>query len=524
MKLTTKDIINQVKEFWNKQSKKARIIIAGSGGALVVLAVFLSMALNHQSFVTLYSGLEASEAGKITTRLTEMGETYKVGSAGTILVLKDREAQLKMSLASEGYPQTALNYDIFSSNSSFMTTDYEKRKYLVFQLQNRLQDAIKTIQGIESTIVTISLPEEDSFVLQEDKVPATASVVLELSGAVTLEKQQIKGIEELVAKSVPGLEGKNVAIIDDQGEMLNNQYESGSEGVAYTRLELEKNISQAMESRLTKLLQPVFGVGGFRVAVNTSVDTNKKTSEATTYTPVVGENGIVSQIDESRKGTGAQGAVGGVAGTGSNTGVPTYPETAGEENDGTYSESSSRDYLVNQLKEQVEHDGYEIRDLSVAVIVGQELNADQIGSYKEMLAYATGVETDKIVISTAKFLGQGEEAADADSDGQLLTKPQLLILAGACGLVLIIAVILLLMLRKRKKHKKGKPGELDEENIGLEEALSAVPDTRPIPGQIVLNETREQALKRQIKEFAAGNPEIVAQLLRTWIKEDDTDE
>ena len=100
-------------------------------------------------------------------------------------------------------------------------------------------------------------------------------------------------------------------------------------------------------------------------------------------------------------------------------------------------------------------------------------------------------------------------------------------MAGACALVLIIAVVLLILLKKRKKHKKGKKGkhdELDEEHIGLEEALTAVPDTRPIPGQIVLNETREQALKRQIKEFAAGNPDIVAQLLRTWIKEDDKDE
>jgi flagellar biosynthesis/type III secretory pathway M-ring protein FliF/YscJ len=35
-----------------------------------------------------------------------------------------------------------------------------------------------------------------------------------------------------------------------------------------------------------------------------------------------------------------------------------------------------------------------------------------------------------------------------------------------------------------------------------------------------LNETREQNLKRQVKEFSASNPEIVAQLLRAWMKED----
>jgi flagellar biosynthesis/type III secretory pathway M-ring protein FliF/YscJ len=43
-----------------------------------------------------------------------------------------------------------------------------------------------------------------------------------------------------------------------------------------------------------------------------------------------------------------------------------------------------------------------------------------------------------------------------------------------------------------------------------------------MPEEIILTETREQALKRQIKEFSANNPEMVAQLLRIWIKEDET--
>jgi flagellar biosynthesis/type III secretory pathway M-ring protein FliF/YscJ len=37
---------------------------------------------------------------------------------------------------------------------------------------------------------------------------------------------------------------------------------------------------------------------------------------------------------------------------------------------------------------------------------------------------------------------------------------------------------------------------------------------------IVLNETREQGLKRQIKDFSTTNPEIIAQLIRTWLKEE----
>ena len=31
-------------------------------------------------------------------------------------------------------------------------------------------------------------------------------------------------------------------------------------------------------------------------------------------------------------------------------------------------------------------------------------------------------------------------------------------------------------------------------------------------------ETREEALKREIQDFSRNNPEIVAQLIRTWIR------
>lgn len=55
-----------------------------------------------------------------------------------------------------------------------------------------------------------------------------------------------------------------------------------------------------------------------------------------------------------------------------------------------------------------------------------------------------------------------------------------------------------------------------------EEAAKQAEQQQNLPGGIVLNETREQVLKKQIKEFTSTNPEIVAQLLRAWMKEGET--
>jgi flagellar M-ring protein FliF len=215
MKFSFTDTFNQLRNFFNKLNKRTKILIIASSIVLILFAIGISLFLNNGNYVALYRGLSAAESAEIMNRLESMSADMKIQNDGTIFVPKEDEARLKMTLAAEGYPESALNYDIFSNSTDFMSTDYEKQKYLIFQLQNRLQDSIKTIQGVKNAIVTISLSDESSFVLKDDKVPTTASVVLDLTGTTTLDHKQIKGIEELVAKSVPGLAPENVVIVDD---------------------------------------------------------------------------------------------------------------------------------------------------------------------------------------------------------------------------------------------------------------------------------------------------------------------
>ncbi len=166
MNFTFASIVLQVKNFWNGQTKRRRTIILLSAVVVIVLSIVAAILLNVQNYVVLYRGLSASESSEIVTKLESMSVSTKIQNDGAILVPKADEAKLKMQLSAEGYPKSSLNYDIFSNSSDFMTTDYEKKKYLIFQLQNRLQDSIKTLQGVENAIVTISVSDENSFVLE----------------------------------------------------------------------------------------------------------------------------------------------------------------------------------------------------------------------------------------------------------------------------------------------------------------------------------------------------------------------
>ena len=530
MKLTPMVLFKQISEFWKKQNKKMKTILIASVVGFAAVAVIAAALLNHKGYVVLYRGLSSSEAGEIITRLDEMAVDSKIQNDGSILVPTNDEARLKMLLSAEGYPQSALNYDVFSNNSDFMTTDYEKKKYLIFQLQNRLQDAIKTLSGVNSAIVTISVPDDSSFVLEADKVPPTASVLLDLRGSNELDKQQIKGIEQLVAKSVPGLETKNVAIVDGTGTILNNTESDSNAVAAGTRMELENSMSQTVKDRVINLLQPVFGRNRLSVAVNTSIEVNKKISEQTTYTPVIDQSGIVAKQDQTKEGTNGIAAASGAPGMDSNSGVVTYPAQAVDNTaNGSTNESSSTDYLVNQLKEQVERDGYEIKDLSVAVIIGDiSLSQDELASYREMVAFAAGIDTNKVVISGVEFSDQKNAETSNPPVSSLLKNLQgnPLYLFVGLGVILLFLIALIIFLRSRgknrkpsRKGRKSKHLETENERPDIQTMLEG--KAANLPGEIVLSETREQGLKKQIKEFSSNNPDIVAQLIRTWIKEDD---
>jgi flagellar biosynthesis/type III secretory pathway M-ring protein FliF/YscJ len=56
-----------------------------------------------------------------------------------------------------------------------------------------------------------------------------------------------------------------------------------------------------------------------------------------------------------------------------------------------------------------------------------------------------------------------------------------------------------------------------------ERELFEVPVTEDVQSltESVSSDTREAVLRREIKDFSRTNPEIVAQLIRTWMRKDD---
>ena len=101
------------------------------------------------------------------------------------------------------------------------------------------------------------------------------------------------------------------------------------------------------------------------------------------------------------------------------------------------------------------------------------------------------------------------------------------ILLAAVALLFAIIVVLVLLLR-RAAAKKKRAKQQEEEDALLAAAAAAAAAAAVEEGldeEDILNtrldqakKTREQELRMQIGEFADLNPEIAAQLIKTWLK------
>jgi len=516
-------------DFWNGLEKKKKIRYCIIAAVALSIIITLVLVLNRTEYSVLYSNLDSQEAGQIMSKLQDDGVDVKARGTGTILVPKDKEASLRMELAGSGYPSTGLNYDIFQNSTGFGTTDYEKQKYMQFQLQDRLQSSIKTLDNVNDAIVTLYIPESTSFVLKDDKQSASASVILKLKNGQKPTNSQVKGIEELIAKSVPGLTTDQVVIIDSSGNTLNSA-DSSEAGSASTQLELESSVSDKYKDEINAMLEPIFGVGKVITGVRVALDFDKKTTQTDTYNPVGDSNsGIPVSTSDSKEtatngGTNSgtnSGTVGQSANGGTNS--PTYSTNSSNGSSGDYNKTSKTvNYQNNEVKEMLEKAQGNIKDISVSVVVdSKSLKSGDINKVKETVAGAVGIDKSKVTVQSMNFVAGNDINGIFDSvnnTNNAIKKQTYIrngIIYGLLGLLLLLGAIF--MLRRKKSaeqpvHRTNAAGfdaVVDEE---FEEYIG-----KPIKDIDLSNNKSEKS--KLIEKNIEKSPEHVTQLLRNWLDE-----
>lgn len=191
---------------------------------------------------------------------------------------------LDMSLL--GYPKTALPFNIFSDNTGFTTTEFEKKQYLLLNLQDRLERTLKDMSGISNAIVTLNVSDDSIYVWDEQSSDSTGSVSLTLVPSYELSPEKVAAIKKLVANSVPRLLPENVAVINavTMEELQGQSLDSGSY-YGLDRLDFESKVEKRLEDKIMNVLTLAYKPSQIRVSATVVIDYDKMITENMQYVP-----------------------------------------------------------------------------------------------------------------------------------------------------------------------------------------------------------------------------------------------
>lgn len=509
-----KRALTATKQYWADASKAKKKAIAGGTAAALVIALVLSLFLNTKDYVVIYEGLAQTEAVEILGKLQEMGVSAKVDHNDSILVLKDEEDQIRMALATEGYPKSGLSYYLIEKGSGMLTTDYEKKQYANIQLQERIAASIRTLDGVRDAVVTITMPEDKVFYLEE-KESASASAVIHTETGYTLSDGQIAGIRNLIARSVLGLAQDNIALIDSQGNDLTEDGISGSPD--FLKVTLTKEIENEIRKKIHTVLTGPYEEDDFKISVTARINTDAMIKEETLYTPSADGNntGVISESSISTESYVSGVGDGGVAGTSSNAQIPTYPAEGGLADSSSNSSSEQIKYQVSQVKSQTQRSGADVEAISIGIAINKDVfEPGERERIIQLVAFSAGVTAESIAVENFKFRVEEETPVLPEAEPGIL-EGKLIYIAGGGGLLLLIIIAVIVMSLKKKKKKMIPALATDLSTVGPEAALNQLFGPPGPVGQITpITDSRGQA----IKEFARENPDIVAQMIKSWLR------
>ena len=527
-----------IKNYFADMPKKKRNAVFGIAAGIVVLAAVLAIILNvtGDKYVALYQGLEPTEAAEIYQELLADGIDAQLDSTGNVVVPTELYDQCLLMLAQEGYPKSALTYDIFESSQGLTATESDRKQALIHQTQNRLQDTLMRIKGVVSADVTLAIPETTDYVWQQtekDDKP-TASVNIEFEKDVELGDEQITAIKNLVASAVPKLEPENVCVIDASTmvELVIDEDKYG--GLTYNQnLDLEKIIQNQIEDNVKRILKPKYGDDGVVAVAKVTINYDKMMTEKMELIPNSKEEGFLTHEEGTFQG-GQQQVAGGVAGEENNTDIPNYQYNNGSALNGETMIEGLRDYDYGYIKTQVEKGNYVLDRVTVSVMVKQaNLSNTNREEITDIVSKSVDVAPENISVSS--FVGEKPQD-DVVVNKTFIEKLaelelwKLILIFGIIVLIvlLIILIPVIIISKKRKKKKKD----------GMEEYLQQIEDERAAE-QLQLQQEidrykkeladlamgdadpKDEAILKEVRNFAKANPKITANLLRSWIKDGD---
>jgi len=502
----------EIKARWEALSKTRKSILAVGTVCLLLSLFFFYHWMTKIEYAPLFTNLQADAAGRIVEELKSLNVSYQLADAGqTIKVPADQVYDLRLNLASKGViSEGGYGFELFDE-SDIGATDFERNINYQRALQEELRRTICQLDAVKQARVHLVLPEKSAFINNDRK--AQASIVLELRPLVKLENEQIKGIAELAAGSVQGLEVQDVKIIDTAGHVLSDSIKNNADSnLELSQLELKKNFENDLEMRVQRLLDSIYGPDKAVVMITANLDFNQKQVERIVY----GKTGAIASEQVSQKTSGS--SINSLP-----VGDANRDETLTADGalSGITDMTSTKNYELDKMSEKEVYAPGRVISLSTAVAVNGDLPADAEMRIKDTVSAAIGFNSqrgDTINMLSTEFDQTEMEAMQAELDQVTAAEKKQQNLEnyfswGLKGFGLLIALILGLMLIRALRS-------LARDNADF--LIDQPATVRTLEEQMQKGKKASAPFSEdeEIRNITKDQPDVAAQIINNWLVDD----
>lgn len=392
-----------------KKLGPARLSILGAVLlGLLMFFVFVSMRVSGPEMKMLYTDLATEDSSAVAAKLEELKIRYQISPDGTkVMVSGNDVGRARMLLAQEGLPNGgSLGYEIFDKQSSFGTTNFVQNINQVRALEGELARTISSLEPVKSARVHLVLPQRELF--SRESNPASASVFINLKGSASLDRQQIAGIQSLIASAVPDLKAKNVSIVDREGNLLAQGGEEDDSLITGKVEEAKRKYELRVKQEIEDLLSRTVGFGKVRASVTADLNFDRITENQETFNPEGQVARSVQTVEEgsseTESGSNSVSVQNNLPGGGAdmlNEQGPTATSNRTEE---------TTNFEISKTVRNMVRETGDVNKLSIAVLVDGTYTTDAEG--KKTYQPRSSEELDRIAALVRSAVGFDAERGD----------------------------------------------------------------------------------------------------------------
>lgn len=371
---------------------------------LVAATIVVILWTSAKNFVPLYGNQEHYDKAGIVEILDKEQFPFRIDTdSGNIMVPQERLADARITLAARGIkaamPEglSAMQDKVTMGTSQFM----ESMQYQ-HALEGELARTIITMDGVRNARVHLAIPKRNLFVGRQEEKSA-ASVMVDLAPGYNLKSEQVEAIVSLVAGSIPGLDSRNISVVDQRGKLVSGDlYDETPVGKETDKkLAFIEKVERSVEERASIMLLPILGDGNYRIQVSADVDFNvvEETREA------LDKEGVLKSENSKTDSMLDQLAMGIPGSLANQPPVPAQPGAAAAQPDNN-ERTSQRNEMRREFDtgKAITHTRYEIgrvRSQSVSVLVNEAAagatpwTPERLAQLGEMIKTATGHQAER---------------------------------------------------------------------------------------------------------------------------------